>query len=117
MAAVDGATKTEAGETIGAVAAIDETPDGLEEALDGYDDPEGDDESSFADELVDDLLPTEFDWRRVVRRYPLPSLLIAALGGYLLGRSRGQELVEALGEAAGDHVSARLSALTEDELL
>lgn len=117
MAAVDGATKTEVAETTGAVAAIDEAPDGTEEAPAGYDDKIGGDEASFADDLVDELLPTEFDWRRVVRRYPLPSLLIAALGGYLLGRSRGQELVEALGEAAGDHVSARLSALTEDELL
>lgn len=72
---------------------------------------------SFADELVDDLLPDEFDWRRVVRRYPIPALAVAALGGYLLARSRGPELLAALGDAASDQVAERLGAFAERELL
>lgn len=73
-------------------------------------------ESSLADELIDDLLPPEFDWRRVVRRYPIPALVVAAVGGYLLGRSKGSELVDALGDAAGEHVAARVGAFAEEEL-
>jgi len=73
--------------------------------------------ASFADELVDDLLPGEFDWRRVVRRYPIPALAVAALGGYLLARSRGPELLAALGDAASAQVADRLGAFAERELL
>jgi len=100
------------------VGAIDDERVDAEEASTVYDELDGTeeaDEASFADELIDDLLPDQFDWRRVVRRYPIPSLLIAAIGGYLLGRSRGEDLVGALGDAAGDHVSSRLGALAEDE--
>ena len=34
-------------------------------------------ERALADELIDDLLPPEFDWRGVVRRHPIPALLDA----------------------------------------
>ncbi len=74
-------------------------------------------ELSLADELIDDLLPPEFDWRRVVRRYPIPALVVAAVGGYLLGRSKGPALVDALGAAAGEHVAAKVGAFAEEELL
>jgi hypothetical protein len=77
------------------------------------------DERSLADELIDDLLPPEFDWRGVVRRHPVPSLLVAAAGGYLLARSRGPKLVTALAELValqvGGRVSERLGALGDDD--
>jgi hypothetical protein len=56
---------------------------------------------SQVDELLDELVPPDLDWRRVVTRYPIPSLLVAAAAGYLLGRSRrGVAVAEALVGAA-----------------
>jgi hypothetical protein len=51
---------------------------------------------SFADELLDELIPETLDWRRLVRDYPVPALLVAATGGFLLGRSRGLGMLGAL---------------------
>ena len=36
-------------------------------------------ERSRLDELVDDILPGE--WERLVKAYPIPALLVAAAGG------------------------------------
>jgi len=59
-----------------------------------FDAPE---ERSPADELLDDLMPPEMDWRGIVRRHPIPSLLVAAAAGYWLGSSRRSTgLAEAL---------------------
>ena len=35
----------------------------------------------FADQLIDELMPEELDWRRVVTSYPVASLAVAAVGG------------------------------------
>jgi hypothetical protein len=72
-------------------------------------------EPSLADELLDDLMPPELDWRGVVRRHPIPALLAAAAAGYLLGRSRkGRVLVEALSGAVAAGVVSRVSGLDLD---
>ena len=68
-------------------------------------------ERSLADELIDDLLPPEFDWRGVVRRHPIPALLVALAGGYWLGRSKGRQILGALSDLASDELSARVGAL------
>ncbi len=60
---------------------------------------------SSADEVVDELLPDELDWVDLVQRYPKTALMVAAVGGYILGSSRGQEIVEALSEFAAGQVS------------
>lgn len=49
-----------------------------------------------AHEVVDELLPETFDWERLVRSYPLPALLLAAAGGFVLGRHRGGAVLGAL---------------------
>jgi hypothetical protein len=55
---------------------------------------------SQVDELLDELVPPDLDWRRVVTRYPIPSLVVAAAAGYFLGRSRrGVAVAEALAGA------------------
>lgn len=55
---------------------------------------------SQVDELLDELVPPDLDWRKLVTRYPIPSLLVAATAGYLLGRSRrGAAVAEALAGA------------------
>ncbi len=75
-----------------------------------------DEPKSLADELIDDLLPPDVDWRRIVRRHPLPSLLLVGLGGYLLGRTQGRALLGALSAAAASRLEARALALVDDEL-
>ena len=60
---------------------------------------------SAADQVVDELLPDELDWTDLVVRYPKSALALAALGGYLLGRSRGPEIVDALSDFAANQVT------------
>ncbi len=60
---------------------------------------------SLADEILDEILPEEIDWRQLVWSYPKSSLALAALGGYLLGRSRGRKLVSSASQYVGDTVS------------
>jgi hypothetical protein len=62
-------------------------------------------EESPADEFLDELLPEELDWRRLVRAYPIPALLLAAAGGYVLGRGRGTVILAALSGFAADTLS------------
>lgn len=72
--------------------------------------------SSLADQLIDDLVPPEVDWRHVVRRHPWPALLLAGLGGYLLGRSQGKTLVRAISALAVARVESEVLGRIEDEL-
>lgn len=60
---------------------------------------------SSADQVVGELLPDDIDWTDLVVRHPKSALLLAALGGFLLGRSRGPEIVDALSEFAANRVS------------
>lgn len=64
---------------------------------------------SFADELLDDVLPEAVDWRRWVARYPVPVLLAAALGGFFLGRRRGKAVMTAAVAFAADRLAHGLS--------
>ena len=73
--------------------------------------------SGFADQLVDDLLPDEFNWRRLLREYPLPSLAAAGVGGYLLGRTRGGVVVAALAAFASDTLSRNVNSLLGEDVL
>jgi hypothetical protein len=75
-----------------------------------------DERKSLADELIDDLLPPDLDWRRVVRRYPVPSILLVGVGGYLLGRTQGRALLAALSALAASRVEAQVLGLVDDEL-
>lgn len=73
---------------------------------------ERDDPRSLADELLDDLMPPELDWKGVVRRHPIPAVLVAAAAGYWLGRSRrSQALIDALTGALAATVVAKVGAL------
>lgn len=76
-----------------------------------------DDQRSATDAVVDELMPEEFDWRRMVRKYPLASLAIATLGGYMLGRSRGREVLAALSLFAADSVSGQVNELLGKDVL
>ena len=62
-----------------------------------------------ADEVMDEVMPSELEWQRLVRRYPIASITIAAIGGYVLGRNRGEEIVAALSNHAADLVSGQVN--------
>jgi hypothetical protein len=70
-----------------------------------------------ADDVVDEVLPAELDWQTLVRRYPKASITIAALGGYVLGRNRGEEILVALSEYAADLVSGQVNQLLGRHIL
>lgn len=61
--------------------------------------------TSLADQIVDDLVPGDLDWRRLVTSYPLTSVAVATLGGFFLGRHHGKTLVGALSAFAVREVS------------
>ena len=94
--------------------------DQLDDPLDPLDplDPDALDEAggrSQVDALLDELVPPDFDWRRIVRRYPIPALVVAGAAGYWLGRSRrGVALAEALAGALALGVTRELVDLESD---
>ena len=74
-------------------------------------------ERSTPAELVDEVMPESFDWERLVTRYPIPALAVAAIGGFVLGRTRGTTILNALSDFAADQVTGQVNrALGEDIL-
>jgi len=71
----------------------------------------------FADQLVDDLLPDDLDWRRLVTSYPLAALALAGVGGYVLGRARGSAIAGSLAVFASDTLSRNVNALIGEDVL
>jgi hypothetical protein len=71
---------------------------------------------SIVHDLVDDLLPEKFDWERMVRTYPVPALLLAAVGGYVLGRSHGPAILGAVSSFAAAEVAKNVSYLLGQEI-
>lgn len=71
---------------------------------------------SIVHDLVDDLLPEKFDWERMVRTYPVPALLLAAVGGYVLGRSHGPAILGAVSSFAAAEVAKNVSSLLGQEI-
>ncbi len=69
---------------------------------------------SAVDEWIDEILPAELDWRRLVRSYPWPSLALVALGGYLVGRHHGRSLVLASGAALSATLGERIQDVMSD---
>lgn len=65
---------------------------------------------AMVDEFLDELMPPELDWKGLVRRHPIPALLIAAAAGYWLGHSRrGVAVAEAAAGAVAAGVTSRLA--------
>ena len=63
--------------------------------------------------MLDQLIDGEFDWVEVVRSYPIASIGVAALGGFLLGRNYGVSLfdgvTEKLNDRVKDHIDTRFA--------
>jgi hypothetical protein len=60
---------------------------------------------SAVEDLLDEVLPEELDWERLVRTYPLPALALAALGGFVLGLRHGPEILSAVSNYAASEMS------------
>jgi len=70
---------------------------------------------SFVEELVDELVPEGLDWERMVVRYPIPALLVAAVGGFYVGRRHGPEILKAVSGIAAAEVSRNVGHLLDFE--
>lgn len=70
-----------------------------------------------AHDVVDEVLPEEFEWERLVRTYPVPALLLAGLGGFVLARARGQAVLAALGAFAADRVTDEVHRVLGEDVL
>jgi hypothetical protein len=70
---------------------------------------------SFLEELLDEILPEELDWDRLVRRYPIPAVLLAAVGGFFLGRSHGPSILSAASSFAASEMAKNVNELFGQE--
>jgi len=61
------------------------------------------------DHVLDEILPEGLEWERLVRSYPIPAVLIAALGGFFLGRRHGPAIISALSTFAAAEVTKNVS--------
>jgi len=68
-----------------------------------------------ADEIVDELLPSGFDWRKMVCSYPIPALTVAAIGGFVIGCKHGPRVVAALSTFAEREVTKNINSLLGTE--
>jgi hypothetical protein len=64
---------------------------------------------STADDLLDDVLPEGLEWDRLVRTYPISAVLLAAVGGFLIGRSHGPAILRAVSSYATAEVAKNVS--------
>jgi hypothetical protein len=71
---------------------------------------------STIEDLLDEVLPEELEWDRLVRRYPLPALAVAAVGGLLLGLSHGPAIVSAVSGYLADQVSRNVSQVLGQDI-
>jgi hypothetical protein len=72
---------------------------------------------NLADELVDQLVATDLDWRDMVRAYPKSALAAAAVGGFVLGRMRGTTIVAALATYTADTLASNINEFLGEEVL
>ncbi len=66
---------------------------------------------------TEEALLEDLDWQDLVRRHPWPALALAALGGFILARRRGPEVVESLSGYAAETVVSNVNQILGDEIL
>ncbi len=71
---------------------------------------------STIDNFLDEILPEELEWERMVRSYPLPAVALAAVGGLLLGLSHGSAIVSAVSSYLATQVSRNVSQVLGRDL-
>jgi hypothetical protein len=63
------------------------------------------------EEILDELLPQELEWERLVRAYPVPAVALAAIGGFIIGLRHGPEILSAVSGFVAAEVSRNVSEL------
>jgi hypothetical protein len=63
------------------------------------------------EEILDELLPEELEWERLVRSYPVPAVALAVIGGFYLGLRHGPEILSAVSGFVAAEVSRNVSEL------
>lgn len=63
------------------------------------------------EEILDELLPEELEWERLVRTYPVPAVALAAIGGFIIGLRHGPEILTAVSGFLAAEVSRNVSEL------
>ena len=71
---------------------------------------------STIDDFLDEILPEDLEWERMVRSYPLPAVALAAVGGFLLGLSHGTAIVSAVSGYLSAQVSRNVSQVLGRDL-
>lgn len=71
---------------------------------------------SRIDDLLDEVLPEELEWDRLVRTYPLPALAVAAAGGLLLALTHGPAIVTAVSAYLSSQVSRNVSQVLGQDI-
>ena len=71
--------------------------------------------ATIFEEWIDELVPEGIEWQRLVVRYPIPSMLVAAIGGFFVGRRHGPEILKALSGFAAAEVSRNVNQLLYQE--
>lgn len=67
-----------------------------------------------ADEIVDQLMPQGFEWRRLTRDYPRVAVAVAFAGGVVLGRTHGGGLIGTVGGFLIGEVSRNVQGFVDD---
>ena len=65
--------------------------------------------SSLADEIIDELVPAEVDWKAVVTSYPKLSVSLVAVAGFWLGRTHGRKIVSGITGLAAETVNESIN--------
>jgi hypothetical protein len=66
---------------------------------------------SFADDLLDELLPEALDWRHLVHTYPRACMVAAAAAGFFFGRRHGGLLLAAVGSYVAAEVGESVAEI------
>lgn len=74
-------------------------------------------EHSVAADVIDELAAPDLEWVRLVRRYPIASLLLAAVGGFYLGRHKGSDVVDSVARFAAETLEEGVNELLGDQVL
>lgn len=61
--------------------------------------------------ILDELLPEELEWERLVRTYPVPAMALAAIGGFVIALRHGPEILSAVSGFVAAEVSRNVSEL------
>ncbi|HWM94249.1 MAG TPA: hypothetical protein VN493_26070 [Thermoanaerobaculia bacterium] len=61
--------------------------------------------------ILDELLPEELEWERLVRAYPVPALALAAVGGFVVALRHGPEILSAVSGFLAAEVSRNVGEL------